>query len=157
MIKLAIFDFDGIFTDGSIYIDDIGNETIRCSRLDGRGIQLLMESGINVAIISSEHCDAAKRRIIKLGIADSYWGISNKEQIYERLLKKYKIVPHEVCYCGDDDRDFDCMRRSGLAYAPKNAISKIKLISINLEYKGGSGFVRCVCDNLIEGGKWKKQ
>lgn len=150
MIKLAIFDFDGIFTDGSVYIDDIGNETIRCSRLDGRGIKLLMESGIRAAVISAENCPAAKERIKKLGIAESYWGISNKEKIYDALLKKYKIAPRDVCYCGDDDMDFDCMRKSGLAYAPKNAIPRIKIIATVSDFKGGSGFVRWVCDNLIK-------
>ena len=43
-IKMAIFDVDGVFTDGSVYLDETGGESIKFSRIDGKGIEILREN-----------------------------------------------------------------------------------------------------------------
>ena len=50
-LKLLALDFDGIFTDGSVYVDQNGVESVRCSRKDGMGVELLKKHGIEVIII----------------------------------------------------------------------------------------------------------
>ena len=50
-IKFVIFDFDGVFTDGTITFNN-GNiiKTYNCK--DGTGIKLLQKNNINVGVIS---------------------------------------------------------------------------------------------------------
>ena len=33
-IKLLVLDFDGVLTDGYVYVNQQGEETVRCSRKD---------------------------------------------------------------------------------------------------------------------------
>ena len=40
-IKLVVFDFDGVFTDNCVYVDQFGNENVKCNRGDGLGLDLL--------------------------------------------------------------------------------------------------------------------
>ena len=47
-VKLLILDVDGVLTDGGIYFDDSGNEFKRFNSLDGHGIKMLLESGVEV-------------------------------------------------------------------------------------------------------------
>jgi 3-deoxy-D-manno-octulosonate 8-phosphate phosphatase (KDO 8-P phosphatase) len=52
-VKLLILDVDGVLTDGGIYFDDSGNEFKRFNSLDGHGIKMLLDSGIEVGVISA--------------------------------------------------------------------------------------------------------
>ena len=36
-----IFDFDGVLTNNYVYVDQLGNETVRCSRADGLAFDAL--------------------------------------------------------------------------------------------------------------------
>ena len=40
-ITFVVFDFDGVFTDNSVWIDQDSHESIRCNRADGFGVDLL--------------------------------------------------------------------------------------------------------------------
>ncbi|MHA1252132.1 MAG: cytidylyltransferase domain-containing protein, partial [Candidatus Helarchaeota archaeon] len=84
-IKLFICDVDGVFTNGSVYLNSNGNEILKFSRIDGKGIELLKGKGINIAIISSEYSEIIKLRMKKLNINNIYLGVKNKFQIYSYL------------------------------------------------------------------------
>ena len=51
-IRLAIFDVDGVLTDGSLYLTDGGEEIKAYNSLDGHGLKMLRESGVELAIIT---------------------------------------------------------------------------------------------------------
>ena len=51
-LRLVAFDVDGVFTDGRFYLSDNGAETKAFNTQDGYGIRRLLESGIEVAVIS---------------------------------------------------------------------------------------------------------
>ena len=53
-VKLVIFDFDGVFTNNSVYISEHGIESVRCNRSDGLGISRLKSLKIPVYIVSTE-------------------------------------------------------------------------------------------------------
>ena len=53
-IKLVAFDFDGVFTDNSVYVFQDGTEAVMCSRGDGIGLSALNEHGVRTVIISTE-------------------------------------------------------------------------------------------------------
>lgn len=51
-IRLAIFDVDGVLTDGSLYLTDGGEEIKAFNSRDGHGMKMLRESGVELAIIT---------------------------------------------------------------------------------------------------------
>ena len=51
-IKLAVFDVDGVLTDGKLYFLVDGSEFKTFNTLDGHGIKMLINSGVRTAIIS---------------------------------------------------------------------------------------------------------
>ena len=45
-VKLLVLDFDGVMTDNRVTVHQDGTESVVCSRGDGMGIGLLLESGV---------------------------------------------------------------------------------------------------------------
>jgi N-acylneuraminate cytidylyltransferase len=150
-IKLVIFDLDGIFTDGGVYVDEKGMEFQKFSRIDGKGIELLKNKGIKVAVISSEASKSAKARMDKLKITDGYYGIKDKIKIYNALKLELKIDDSEIVFCGDDIQDLPVIKKVAFSFAPKNAqISVKREVNYVSNTNGGRGFVREVCNIIIE-------
>lgn len=150
-IKLVIFDVDGVFTNGSVYVNEMGKEMMAFSRIDGRGISLLRQQGIKTAVITSEETTIVKFRMQKLKIDEIHMGILNKISIYNKLKKKYNLLDENICYLGDDTNDLEVLKIVGLSCCPKNAQKIVKEISKYIsDFKGGKGFVRDVCNLIIE-------
>ena len=150
-IKLVIFDVDGVFTDGSVYVNEQGREMLKFSRIDGKGIELLREKGINVAVISSEDSKIVENRMKKLKITDVFLGIKNKLEIYDSLKKKYDLTDENICFCGDDIQDIPVLKKVGLSCCPKNAVDEVKSICDYVSTKsGGHGFVRDVARLILK-------
>ena len=51
-IRAAIFDVDGVLTDGGLYFSESGETLKRFNTLDGHGIKLLQRAGIVPAVIA---------------------------------------------------------------------------------------------------------
>ncbi len=150
MIKMVIFDVDGVFTDGSVYIDPKGREMIKFSRIDGKGIELVIQEGIHIGVISSEASDAVKFRMNKLNIHEVHLGIKNKLEVYNSIKEKYELSDQEICYCGDDVQDIQILTKCGFSCCPINAQNEVKDICDYIsEYEGGNGFVRDICNIIL--------
>jgi YrbI family 3-deoxy-D-manno-octulosonate 8-phosphate phosphatase len=148
-LKLMIFDVDGVFTDGSVYLDSKNNEILRFSRVDGKGIELIKQRGFKTAVVTSEDSEIVRNRMEKLGIDEIFIGIKNKLKIYVELMKKYNIEDENICFLGDDIQDIELIKRAGFSCCPTNAQQIIKKYSLyQSRLKGGKGFVRDVC-NLV--------
>ena len=79
-IKLLILDVDGVLTDGSIILDNNGNELKSFHVRDGHGIKMLIRSGIQVALITGRTSEVVSRRASELGITDLFqkcWVLSH--------------------------------------------------------------------------------
>src|ERR1700710_2556345 len=77
-IRWAIFDVDGVLTDGRIYIGERGEEFKAFSTLDGQGLKLLAANGIVPVVITGRDSPAVRRRVADLGIAQARYGVSDK-------------------------------------------------------------------------------
>mgnify|MGYP001040110961 CR=1 FL=1 len=151
-IRLVIFDVDGVFTDGSVYLDEKGKEMLRFSRVDGKGIELLRKNGIKTAVISSEYSEIVKKRMEKLMIDQVYFGIKDKVKVYEKLKNKYLLNDEVICFCGDDIQDLEVIKMAGFSCCPQNAQEEIKKACDYISERfGGNGFVRDVCNMMVEG------
>ncbi len=146
-IKMVIFDVDGVFTDGSVYLDKDGKENLRFSRIDGKGIELLRKNNYKIAIISAEESEIVRKRMEKLKIGEIHLGIKDKLLKYEEIKEKYNLIDKEICFCGDDIQDIPVLKKVGFSACPKNAQEEVKKICDYVsDKKGGGGFVRKLCE-----------
>ncbi len=149
-VKLAIFDVDGVLTDGKLCYAEDGRELKSFHVHDGFGLKRLHANGIEVAIITARISHLVSERTAELGIAHVYQGQEDKLACFEHLIHALKLEPSQCSYCGDDLPDLAVMRRVGLAIAVANAHPWIREQSHwHTRHAGGDGAVREVCDILL--------
>lgn len=150
-IKLAIFDVDGVMTDGSLYFHDTAEVVLGFYIQDGLGIKLLQNTGVQIAIITGRPGQAVLHRAHNLGIQHIYSGCADKFTAYTELKAKIGVLDEQVAYTGDDWIDIPVMRHVGLKIAVPNAVDEIKaLADWQTPRKGGQGAVRDVCDLILK-------
>src|SRR5580765_8552674 len=67
-VRLAVFDFDGVFTDNRVWVNERGEEMLAFSRSDGLGLRRLGEVGVSALIVSMERNPVVAARAGKLGV-----------------------------------------------------------------------------------------
>ncbi len=150
-IKLIIFDVDGVLTDGSLYLDDSGQELKAFHSRDGHGMKMLQQSGVRIAIITGRRSEVVKHRMASLGISDVYQGQENKLEAYQELLTQLGLSDQEVAYMGDDVVDLPVMTRVGLAMAVADAHPLVcKHAHWQSRSTGGRGAAREACELIME-------
>lgn len=156
-IKLLILDVDGVMTDGSIILDNEGNELKRFHVRDGHGIKMLIRSGVEVAIITGRYSKVVERRAKELGIREVYQRCHIKTVAFDHLIEKLGLTGDEVAYVGDDIVDIPILKRVGLPIAVKDAVDEAKEYALIVtENGGGRGAVREVCELLLKAkGLWE--
>lgn len=149
-IRLLIIDVDGVLTDGGLLFDNRGEEYKRFSSLDGHGIRMLLEAGIEVAVITGRQSAIVDHRMRELGVTRVCQGSRDKRQAFETLLKDTGVEPAQVAYIGDDLPDLPIMRRTGLSIAVQNAQGFVKQhCDWVTSASGGHGAVREVTDFIL--------
>jgi len=149
-VKLALFDVDGVLTDGRLSYTDDGREIKTFHVHDGLGLKRLMANGIEVGIITARMSHMVTERTAELGIAHVYQGQDDKLACYEQLIHALGLAPEQTSYCGDDLPDLRVMNRVGLAIAVANAHGWVReRAHWRTQQRGGDGAVREVCDLLI--------
>jgi 3-deoxy-D-manno-octulosonate 8-phosphate phosphatase (KDO 8-P phosphatase) len=150
-IQLIIFDVDGVLTDGGLYFTEDGAEFKRFNSLDGHGIKMLKDNGVEVAVITARDSKAVAYRMKNLGITHFYQGQSDKVVAFSDLLQKLNLSADEVAYVGDDVIDLPVMTKVGFAIAVANAHDTVKqYANLITEKSGGHGAVREVCDFILK-------
>ena len=152
MIKIIIFDFDGVFTDGKIIFDNNGNPMKHYQAKDGMGIFQLHDAGYKIGVISGWSYNMSQQAILKhLKIERVSLGSNDKLNILQKWCKELNITLDEVAYMGDDLNDIDVMKCVNLVACPNDAVEEIKNIANFVSTKnGGEGAVRDFCDYIIE-------
>ena len=149
-IKLLALDVDGILTDGGLYYTETGEVGKKFNVKDGKGIKLLMQSRIEVAIISANDSAATLYRAQKLGIVNCFTDVKDKLTILKNLCQKLDISLSQVAYMGDDLNDLPVLKSVGLPITVVDAIPENRAVaSYVTELPGGEGAVREVCNLLL--------
>lgn len=149
-LRLVVFDFDGVFTDNTVYVFEDGREAVRCWRGDGLGVARLMEKGIDCMILSTETNPVVTARARKLGMA-CIQGQPDKRRALETILAEKGLAPDQAAFLGNDVNDAGCLDLVGLAMVVADAHGDVAgLADLRTEAAGGRGAVREVCD-LIAG------
>ncbi len=149
-IKLAIFDVDGVLTDGRLYFLPDGNEFKTFNTLDGQGIKMLIASGVRTAIISGRSTPVVEKRANNLGIQHLYQGREDKLVVLDELLGELGLNYAQVAYLGDDLPDLPVIRRVGLGMAVANAAGFVRQHAHGVtEARGGEGAAREFCELIM--------
>ncbi len=149
-VRAAIFDVDGVLTDGRIYLSERGEEFKAFSTLDGHGLKLLGRAGIEPMIISGRNSAALRRRAADLGVARVSFGAADKLATAESLLAPLKLKWSQVAAMGDDWPDLPLLRRAALSCAPPGAHAEVKAACTYVtSAPAGYGAAREFCDLLL--------
>ncbi len=151
-VRLVCADFDGTFTDGMVYTDQNGGETVRCSRRDSLGIDMLRRAGIDVHVISKETNPVVAARCRKLGIScDS--GVDSgegKKDIVSRIARNAGLEPSQVAYIGDDVNDSAALMFAGFAATVADGHPAVKeLAHFVTTARGGEHAIREFCEFIL--------
>ena len=149
-VRLAVFDVDGVFTDGTFLMDEDGREYKRFHTQDGYGIRQLLASGIDVAIITGRRSGAVTCRMRELDVRHVIQGCRDKAGALAGLCEALGVGYDETAYVGDDEPDAEVMRRVAYPIAVANAVASIRDLAVHVtQASGGNGAVREACDWLI--------
>ncbi len=152
-IKMVISDFDGVFTDGSVYISEKNEVQKKLNFKDIMGVSIILKSGIDFGIISGEKSNILNYFKDKFNIKEIHGGIRQKGIVLDEIMKKYNLDSSQVLYIGDDINDIPAMELVDYRIAPKNLnpilTLKVKNLQITENY-GGNGAIREIADILAE-------
>ena len=149
-MKAALFDVDGVLTDGTLFIGAEGEVMKPFHVLDGHGLKLLRAGGIEPVVITGRDSAAVRRRVADLGLSHAVYGASDKLASAEALLARLGIEWPDVAAIGDDWPDLPLLVRAGFAAAPPNAHAEVRALAHHVTAaRGGVGAAREFCDLLL--------
>ena len=177
-IKIIIFDVDGVFTDGTLWlVPGIGGGDKVMSELqgkanheigfgvqsntlveakgysahDGIGISLARLGGMKCGIITKRISETVATRARDLRLEFIYQGQAFKMRPIREICEKEGITLEEICYVGDDIIDLPVMRECGLAIAVANARERVKAEAHYVTpNRGGYGAGRDAVEFILE-------
>lgn len=145
-IQFVVFDFDGVFTDNRVFINEKGEESVACNRSDGLGLARLKRLGLDLLVLSTEANPVVKRRAEKLKIRCIH-NCKNKLKVLSQEAKKKGISLKQVAYMGNDINDAVCLEAVGLPVIVADAHKDvIRYARYKTFLRGGRGAVREFCD-----------
>lgn len=154
-IHTIVFDFDGVFTDNKVWVDQNGVESVRCDRGDGLGFDLLRSFvkannwDLNYFILSKEKNPVVSVRAEKLQI-DCIQSMANKSDYLAKHLNENNLNAEGLVYLGNDLNDLAAMRMAGFSIAPSDANTVVvDQADLILSQRGGDGFLRAFIELLI--------
>jgi len=145
-----VLDFDGVFTDNKVYLNQEGQESVRCDRGDGLGLELLQQMGVPVCVISKEKNSVVETRCKKLSL-EVHQGVDDKLSLLKSLMAEKKIDQQDLVYVGNDTNDLACLEYASIGVAVKDSHPEVlKRAQWVLARNGGEGAIREVCDLIVD-------
>jgi 3-deoxy-D-manno-octulosonate 8-phosphate phosphatase (KDO 8-P phosphatase) len=177
-IKIILFDVDGVWTDGTIWLvpsgppggklleevrakekENIGfgvNSTTMVeakgySAHDGTAISLARIGGLKCGVITKRISETVATRARDLKMEFVYQGCAFKMQAIREIIEKEGVSLDEICYVGDDVIDLPAMREVGFAVAVANARERVKAEAHYVTPNGGGyGAARDAVEFILE-------
>lgn len=145
-LKIAFFDFDGVFTDNRVYVFEDGREAVRCCRADGLGLRRLERIGVTPMILSTETNPVVAMRAEKLAVT-CYSGLDDKAGRMTEILHEQNLDAAQASFLGNDVNDLACLAAVGLPMVVADAHPDVLDKALyRTRQRGGQGAVREVCD-----------
>jgi 3-deoxy-D-manno-octulosonate 8-phosphate phosphatase (KDO 8-P phosphatase) len=151
LIKLAVFDVDGVMTSGDLIFGGKGEEYKVFNVQDGLGLVMLREAGIKVAVISARSSSIVANRMTELGVEHIIQDRRDKEQALKLLISDLGLKKEQTVFTGDDILDLPAMSAAGISIAVANAHQRVKAGADWItKMPGGRGAVREICEILLQ-------
>jgi YrbI family 3-deoxy-D-manno-octulosonate 8-phosphate phosphatase len=146
---LVALDFDGVFTDNTVHVDEHGVESVTCHRGDGHGLAALRRH-VPVVVFSTEVNPVVSARCRKLGI-EAVQGLgAGKRAALERYAADRDIDLRDVLFVGNDVNDLECLAAVGTPVAVADAVPEVLASArLVLGRPGGHGALRELSDLLL--------
>jgi 3-deoxy-D-manno-octulosonate 8-phosphate phosphatase (KDO 8-P phosphatase) len=176
-IKIVLFDVDGVFTDGTIWLvpgaaaggllDEVRGKDSNdisfgvqsktmveakgyCAH-DGTAISLARIGGIKCGVITKRISETVATRASDLKLEFIYQGQAYKMKPIREIMASEGVTLDEICYVGDDVIDLPAMREVGFAVAVANARDRVKAEAHYVTPNaGGYGAARDAIEFILE-------
>jgi YrbI family 3-deoxy-D-manno-octulosonate 8-phosphate phosphatase len=149
-IVALVMDFDGVFTDNSVFVMDDGREVVRCHRGDGMGLSMLKKAGVKLFVLSKETNPVLLARCKKLGIPVSH-AVEEKLPALKAWSAEQAIPLQKIVYIGNDVNDLECINAVGCGVAVNDSVPEILSAAlIVLSAKGGNGALRELSELILK-------
>jgi len=155
-ITTFVFDVDGVLTDSTVLLLENGLQARKMHIKDGLALQMALQNGYKVFIISGGTSEPVIRRLQYLGIEEVHLGLKDKLYFFEGLLRQYNLDWKEILFMGDDLPDLAVLGKAGLPCCPSDAVSEVKAVAKYVSpITGGNGCVRDVIEKVLKlNGHW---
>jgi len=150
-ITLAVFDVDGILTNGQLLFLADGQEVKQFNTLDGLGIKLLMQAGIETAIITGRRSPQVELRSQALGITYLKQGREDKLVALNEIWDKSDHNASTTAYIGDDFPDLSAIIQCAFGATVPNGHPFVKKhADWCTSRQGGEGAGREFCEYILD-------
>ncbi len=150
-IKAFVFDVDGVFTDGSVYLLPDGSMSRVMNVLDGYAVVKAIKNNYKIGVITGGDDAMVKNRLNYLGITDYYPKSHDKLADLEHFKAKYQLNKEDLLCMGDDVSDICILKESEISTCPINAVSEVKaMVDYISPVFGGKGAVRDVIEQVMK-------
>lgn len=148
MIKLIIFDIDGVLTNGNIGIDSLGNTFKTFNFKDFDFIKRLSDLEYKIGFITKEENSNCLKKHLTYNYL--YENCKNKLNQLKDILEKENINKNEVIYVGDSLHDVEIIKYIKHGMCPNDAVEEVKNIVYKILSKnGGCGIAEEIYNLLI--------
>jgi 3-deoxy-D-manno-octulosonate 8-phosphate phosphatase (KDO 8-P phosphatase) len=156
-VVLFAFDYDGVFTDGRIWLLPGGIEARSAHIRDGYAVVRAIEAGLHIAVISGGKDEEVRLRLQRLGVQAIHLGVKDKAAVLDQVRSASGLSWSQVAYFGDDLPDVPAVRLAGWSACPSDAVAEIKeSVCVVGKSAGGAGFVREVLEAALQArGIWQ--
>lgn len=149
-VRIAIFDVDGVLSDGGLHYAETGDAMKTFDVRDGMGMKLLQDAGVELAIITSRRAGSVRERAADLGIRHIQQGVADKYSAFETLLAGLGLAPEQSAFLGDDLVDLPVLKRCGFAVTVADAPALLKRhADFVTRASGGRGAAREFCEVIL--------
>lgn len=149
-LRLVAFDFDGVFTDNTVWVDESGVESVRCWRGDGLGLAALKRLGVDTVVISTEVNPVVSARCRKLAIR-CHQACDDKIGTLNTIVHEIGCSLDETAFVGNDINDLVCLEEVGIPMVVADSHPDVRAAATHItRSRGGKGAVREICDLIVQ-------
>jgi len=151
-IKTFIFDVDGVFTDGRVYLPESGDTYRTFNIKDSYAVAHAIKAGYRVGIVSSANSEGVRKWLMTLGVNDIFMGGPDGQKLnaYLGYISRDKLNETEIVYMGDDLPDLPILQRDLLSSCPADASPELTAICQYVSARnGGDGAVRDLIERVM--------
>jgi 3-deoxy-D-manno-octulosonate 8-phosphate phosphatase (KDO 8-P phosphatase) len=149
-ITTFVFDYDGVFTDGMVFLSDSGEQFRSANAKDGYALQLAIRNGYRICVITGAVSEGITERFRRLGIHDVFIGATHKLVTFEDYCASHQIRKEEILVMGDDIPDLPLLREAWVSCCPADAVWEVRsLVDYISIQPGGRGCVRDIIEQVM--------